>query len=276
MQSLHFCTGLPRTGSTVLMNILQQNPKVFTTSTDPLPGILTNQLLTRARYTESFQAMSCAQADNAMYGMVIGAATGWYEGLTPKPIVISKSRDWSNLSHLFPESKHVVLIRDLRDIVESFDRINSKIKALHTYDDSTNLYASMSEDEKYNYHFKTANAFSAALSIEIPRYLEMFIKNKNAIKFVRYEDVLKEPIHMLSRIYEFLNIEPYDHDLNNIQQSAIFEHDNAYFKEKTDHITHPQMIKWSEPKRVLTPKFHKKVVDNNQWFYRAFYPEVLL
>jgi hypothetical protein len=28
MNKLHFCGGLPRSGSTVLMNILQQNPKI--------------------------------------------------------------------------------------------------------------------------------------------------------------------------------------------------------------------------------------------------------
>ena len=275
MQSLHFCAGLPRTGSTVLMNIIQQNPKIFTTSTDPFPGILTNQILTRSRYTESFQAMSCETADNAVYGMALGATAGWYEGLTSKPIVISKSRDWSNLSHLFPKSKHLVLVRDIRDIAESFDRVNSKIKALHTYDDNNILYASMTEDQKYQYHFNSANAFSVALRNEIPKYLDMFLKDSSTIKFVRYEDVLKEPIHMLSRIYEFLNIDSYNHDLNNIKQAAMFEHDNAYFKEKTDHITYPQMIKWSEPKRVLSEKFHNKVVDKNEWFYRAFYPEVL-
>ena len=32
MKTIHFCGGLPRSGSTILMNILQQNPRIFTTS----------------------------------------------------------------------------------------------------------------------------------------------------------------------------------------------------------------------------------------------------
>ncbi len=95
------------------------------------------------------------------------------------------------------------------------------------------------------------------------------------IKFVRYEDFLKDPIYMLSRIYDFLEFDMYMHDLNNIDQSEMFEHDNAYFREKTDHVVQPQMIPWSEPKRVLSDDFHKKVIDNHMWFYRAFYPEVI-
>ena len=275
MQHLHFCGGLPRTGSTVLMNILQQNPDIFTTSTDPLPGILQNQLLTKARFTEMFQAMSCKQADDAMHGMVLGATKGWYEGLSSKPIVISKGRDWSNLTHIFPKSKIIVTVRDLRDIIESFDRVNAKIKALHTFGDDNTLYGSMTEDEKYHYHFKEQNAFSSVLTSEIPKYLTMFKQDSKRIKFVRYEDLLQDPVYMLNQIYKFLELNTYKHDLNNIAQSAVFEHDNAYFREKTDHKTKPQMIKWSEPKRILSKDFHTKVIDTNKWFYQAFYPEVL-
>ena len=275
MKQLHFCAGLPRTGSTVLMNVLQQNPFIFTTSTDPYPNILNEQILVKSRYSEAFQAMSCEQADAAMYGLVQGATRGWYEGLTQKPIVISKARQWSGLHHLFPDSKIIVTIRDLRDIVESFDRVNSKIRALHTFSNDNTLYASMSEEEKLHYHFKESNALSSTLRHEIPKYLELFKINNARVKFVRYEDVLRDSSYMLSRIYSFLGLDSFNHDLNNINQSEMFEHDNAYFREKTDHRTQPKLTAWRDPVRVLSAKFHQQVVNNNSWFYKAFYPEVL-
>lgn len=275
MKYLHFCGGLPRTGSTVLMNILQQNPIIFTTATDPFPHILQEQLLIKARYTEAFQAMSCEQADDAIYGMALGATRGWYEGLTSKPIVISKARQWSGLHHLFPASKILVTVRDLRDIVESFDRVNSRIKALHTFSDDHTLYASMSEEEKLHYHFKESNAFSSTLRHEIPKYIDLFKQDPSRVKFVRYEDLLQDPKYMLQRIYSFLGLESYTHNLSNISQSAMFEHDNAYFREKTDHHTKPSLLPWKEPTRVLSDKFHQQVIKDNSWFYRSFYPEVL-
>jgi hypothetical protein len=55
----------------------------------------------------------------------------------------------------------------------------------------------------------------------------------------------------------------------------MFEHDNAYFRERTDHRTHPSMLPWREPQRALSESFHQQVVQNNQWYYRSFYPEVL-
>ena len=274
MEKLNFCGGLPRTGSTVLMNILQQNPNVFTTSTDPFPEILKEQILIKSRLRESFQAMSCKQADDAVYGMALGATQGWYEGLTDKPVVISKSRTWSDIHHLFPASKILVTVRDLRDVVESFNRVNSKIKALHTVGENV-LYASMSENEKYHYHFNTQNALSGVLFSELPKYMEIYKKDPSRVKFIRYEDMLKDPEYMLIKIYRFLGLQPYQHNLNNIQQSEMFEHDNAYFMEKTDHETKPRMLSWKEPNRVLSESLHNRIVQNNKWFYESFYPEVL-
>ena len=275
MKQLNFCGGLPRTGSTVLMNLLQQNPEVFTTATDVFPQILSEQILIKSRYSEPFQAMSCEQADDAVYGMAMGATRGWYEGITKKPVVISKSRHWSGLHHLFPNTKILVTVRDLRDIVESFDRVNDKIKALHTFSDDHTLYGSMSETEKYAYHFKETNAFSVTLRHEIPKYVDLFQQDPSKVKFIRYEDLLRDPNYMLKRIYEFLDIQPFEHDLNNIQQSHMFEHDNAYFREKTDHRTKPAMLPWKEPTRKLSEGFHKRIVEENQWFYRSFYPNVI-
>jgi hypothetical protein len=52
---------------------------------------------------------------------------GWFEAMTDKPIVFSKSRIWSEwLPHTFaidPNSKYLVILRDLRDIICSFDSL---------------------------------------------------------------------------------------------------------------------------------------------------------
>lgn len=82
---IHLCTGLPRSGSTILLNILQQNPRIFTSSTCVVPRLL-NDLLTKTKVKEEFMAMEQTKADKAMYGFARGATYGWYEGLTDKPV----------------------------------------------------------------------------------------------------------------------------------------------------------------------------------------------
>jgi len=271
MKTIHFCAGLPRSGSTVLMNILQQNPTIFTTGTCALTKIV-QDLTVKSRYSESFQAMHMQDADNAMYGLIQGATQGWFHCLTEKPVVISKNRSWASLHHLYPESKFIVTVRDIRDIAESFDKINLKIKALHSFADDGKMYGCMSEDEKYYYHFQTSNAFSSALYQDLPRLMNLWKEKPGMIKFVRYEDLILNPDQELNGIYNFLGLDRYNHDLYNIEQSALYEHDHAYFREKTTHVVKREIIKYNEPVRILSDKFHNKVLNEHEWFYNGFYP----
>jgi sulfotransferase len=275
MKKIHFCTGLPRAGSTVLMNILQQNPELYTTATDPLPFILHKKILVRSRYNEQTQAMDQYQANAAYRGLIRGAAEGWYQGLTDKPNVISKCRGWANLHHLFPESKALVLVRDLRDVAESFDKVNRKLDTLCSLSESDVPYNSMPTEQKFSFYFHEQSSVKEAMIGEVKKFMLLFQDNRSKIKFIRYEDLLKDPIQMLHNIYDFLGMEYYKHDLNNIQQSEMIEHDNAYFAEKTDHKTHPKMLPWNEPIRTLGDEFHDNVIKEHLWFYKSFYPEVL-
>lgn len=276
MKKLHFCGGLPRSGSTVLMNILQQNPRIFTTGTCALPEILHTHILVKSRFRESFQAMSIDQADRAVYGLIHGATRGWFEGLTNKPVVISKNRMWSELFHLYDDSKYIITVRDLRDIVESFEKINSKTLALHSFGDRNIFTPAMHKHEKYRHYFDESNSLSIPLSTEVPRMMEVFEKKKNNVLFIRYEDFTKEPNYILRKLYNFLEEDWFEHDLNNIQQSKLFEHDHAYFRERTDHVTKSEFIYYKDSTRTLPESFHEKVVKENIWFYRSFYPEVLV
>lgn len=275
MNQIHFCGGLPRSGSTVLMNILQQNPRIFTTGSCALYEILCDKILIKSRYSETFQAMSTEQADRAMYGLIHGATKGWFEGLTNKPVVISKRHGWSSLLHLYPNSKFICMVRDLRDVVESFERVNNKTLALHSYGNTNTPTPSMHIHEKFKYYFDEPNSLSSNLNTEVPRLMEVFKKEQNKVLFIRYEDLTRDPLYMLNKIYKFLNEPLFVHDLNNIQQSEVFEHDHAYFRERTDHVTKSSFISYQQPKRTLSNEFHNRVINENQWFYNAFYPEVL-
>lgn len=275
MQHLHFCGGLPRSGSTVLMNILQQNPRIFTTGTCALYEILQEKILIKGRYSESFQAMNTDQADRAMYGLIQGATRGWFEALTHKPTVISKRHGWSSLFHLFPHSKYICMVRDPRDIVESFQRVNEKTLALHSFGDQHTMTPAMHQHELYNHYFSEANSLSANLNKEVPRLMEVFKKTPRKVMFVRYEDLTKEPDYMLNKIYNFLGEEPFEHDLHSIDQSVVFEHDHAYFRERTDHHVQRQFRLWRDPVRDLPASFHQRIINEHKWFYEGFYPEVL-
>lgn len=273
MQNLHFCGGLPRTGSTVLMNILQQNPRIFTTGTCALPDLLHQQILVKSRYREQFQAMSVEQADSAMYGLIRGATKGWFEGLTDKPTVISKNRSWAQLLHLYPKSKYICMVRDLRDIVESFEKVNSRTLALHSLADDDSPVPAMSESEKYMHYFKSVNALSTGLGNDVQRMMDKFPQGN--IMFIRYEDFTQDPVYILKKLYKHIGEDYFDHDLDNISQSVLFEHDHAYFRERTDHVVNPRFQYYKKPVRTMSERFQEQVLTDYKWFYEGFYPDAL-
>lgn len=220
-------------------------------------------------------AMPIDKADDALHGFAVAGIHGWFDALTEKPVVISKSRNWTSFFHLLPNGKYIATIRDLRDIVESFDRVNAKTKVMHTFDQTHGLMPAFTDQERYHYYFETANPLSGALTYELPRVLEAAQKQTRDVIFIRYEDLIVDPFKELNRIYEFLGEEKFDHDLNNIQQSEIYEHDSVYFRERTSHKVASSLFTKKKEKRVSDTSFLNRVVQQNRPYYEMFYPEVL-
>ena len=256
------------------MSVLQQNPRIFTTGTDPLPTLL-HKTIVKARQDEPLQAMDIEVADRAAYGFAVAAAHGWYEALTDKPVVISKSRTWTDSYHLLPNGKYIACIRDLRDIVDSFERIQKKAKAFHSYDGNGTIISTMSNTEKYNYYINVPNSMSGAYTLELPRLVDHAKRGDRAVLFVRYEDLIMDPERQLRRVYEFLGEEWFDHDLENIYPPVLYEHDAAYFRERTSHKIDSSMVGRDLPERMIPKELQDMIFEKNQGYYQTFYPEIV-
>ena len=271
---LHMCGGLPRAGSTVLMSILQQNPQIFTTGTDPLPEMIQTTLI-EPRAAGPFVSMDIGDTDKAMHGFITRGAMGWYDSLTDKPVIISKSRNWSNVYHMFPDSKYICMIRDLRDVIESFHRVNGKAMSLHTYSQDKVLLPSMTDNELLHYWLKSGNPILSVLTYELPRVVEAYQKKSREILLIKYEDLMRDPFEVLNRVYQFLGEELFEHDLDNIQQPELYEHDSVYWRERTSHRISSSLLEKTKEPRTLGDVFHSKVIQENLPYYQMFYPEVL-
>ena len=126
MQQLHYCLGLPRTASSLIMNILNENPRIFSTGTCCMPYFL-ECCQERSGTVSEFIALDKDVLHKSYINFLRQGMRGWFEAMTDKPIVFSKSRQWSAwLPHTFafdPNSKYLVILRDLRDIICSFDSL---------------------------------------------------------------------------------------------------------------------------------------------------------
>ena len=120
-----FQSSLPRSGSTLLSNIVGQNPNFHVT---PTSGLLDLLYVARGQFSrgEEFKAQERGEMERAFAGFCRGALEGYAAALTNKPWLLDKSRDWgvhyAFLNAFYPDPKIVCMLRDPVDILCSMER----------------------------------------------------------------------------------------------------------------------------------------------------------
>lgn len=267
-------TSLPRTGSTLLLCILNQNP-VFEIGPDSEIGNLlyhnkifiqdniTHFQLPHEKVTECFNDF-CRKGTEAWINQIS----------SPDKIFIDKSRHWLKdldyIFNLFPDIKILMTIRDLRGMINSFEKIHNNSlyvdrQSFHqniNYDLQNQRVASILE-----LFFIRDGLFSLKALIDIPK------KYKSKIKICRYEDLISNPQNLLSEIYNFLELPQFEHDFNSIKQGEYY--DNPYQPYGCHKIKESIEFK-EETFSELRDDIQQLILQEYRWYYQEFYPEVRL
>ena len=277
MQQLHYCLGLPRTCSSVIMNILNENPRIFTTGTCCMPYFF-DACQKRSNEVSEFIALDKDVLHKSYINFLRQGMRGWYEAMTDKPIVFSKSRIWSEfLPHTFaidPNSKYLVIVRDLRDIICSFESLVWKYPQVSFGNGENQLCHQSMEERMRAYCTDTTSLLGRPLQY-LPHVLEVAQKNPNSFFLCRHEDFNEQPRKTLHQIYEWLGEPNFEHDFDNIPKPDYYEHDTVY-RSLVYHKTRTKLEKL-EPRwpKLMTEEQSKMVIDNNHWYYKTFYPELI-
>ena len=125
MENIFYQSSLPRAGSTLLQNILAQNPDIYAT---PTSGVLELLYAARANYTTSpeFKAQDNELMEKAYHAFCKEGMDAFYNSITDKKYVVDKSRGWG-IHYDFlkfvrgEEPKIICMVRDLRDIFASME-----------------------------------------------------------------------------------------------------------------------------------------------------------
>ena len=234
-KTLHFLSGVPRSGSTVLAAILNQNPITHVSTTSGLVHALDGL----ANTWHSTQLLNNIDKDRAKLAQTMRGMIDAFYADIDKPIVIDKSRGWpidiimGAMSHVLGRKpKIIATVRSIPDCAASFVRIE-KPASLDDF---------MSKDQLMT-HLRAAyislkNGYDAAP--------ENFL-------FVEYEDLISDPKKQMERIHEFLGLDPFDYDFNNIDGSSVMEDDEGLHGTAGMHDVKPILAKQhnEDPKDVL-------------------------
>ena len=124
-RSYFFNSSLPRSGSTLISNLVAQNPDFYCT---PTSGFLDLLFGARASFHQSpnFKTQDANLMDSAFLTFCRASMNGYFGALTNKPFVLDKSRAWSTnygfANMFYPNPKIVCMVRDLRSIYASMEK----------------------------------------------------------------------------------------------------------------------------------------------------------
>lgn len=271
VDKIFYQTSLPRAGSTLMQNILAQNPEFYASPTSGLVELL---MAARATYSNSdtFKAQDEETMRNAFLSFSISGILGYYNSIAPNyKYAIDKSRQWGYeyrfVEKIFGEKpKMIVMIRDLRDVFASMEknfwRNPDKDKNMVNYAELRNTTV-----EKRIDTWSQQGIIAHSLDRIRQNIIDGTAKD---MLFVKHEHLTENPERTMRMVYDYLEVPYYEgHDFNNVEQKT-FEDDRVH-GDFGDHIIR-QKIEPVPSRAVELLGVHGAnwIKENYAWFYNEF------
>jgi sulfotransferase len=260
-QTLFYQSSLPRAGSTLLQNIMGQNPLFYVTPTSGLVDLIMGTKLGYEGNKES-KAGDLDMWKKGFHAFCREGVKGYIQNLTDKPYIIDKSRAWgpyySLLNRINPNPKILFMVRDLRAIFASMEkkfRNNPEV-------DSQMIDNTLLKNITTIQRIKTwANNHPVGYALE--KLNQSFLdKTAHNFLFIRYEDLCTQPEQQLRVIYGYLGIEYYQHNFEHIPQITV--EDDTVHGIYGDHIIRNTL--------EMLPNDYEEILGkhNCDWIYNEY------
>lgn len=268
VEKVYFQSSMPRSGSTLLQNIMGQNPDFYVS---PTSGLLELVYSARAQFTHSpeFRAQDKVQMERAFSSFCREGMFAYYNSLTDKPYALDKSRGWGIhygfLNSFYPQPKIICMVRNLKGIFASMEK---NFRKSQQYDSGLVNHAEMTGTTVPKRVVSWANSQPVGLALE--RFSDIFRQElAQNMLFVRYEDLCFEPERQMARIYDYLELPRFEHDFENIQQITI--EDDEVYGIFGDHKVRPNLTATKADWQVVLGADVCEWIDQNySWYQKIF------
>jgi sulfotransferase len=224
-KTFHFISGLPRAGSTLLANILAQNPRFGVSATS---GILDVIIGIRNGW-DTLVEFKAAPNDKGKLNVMRGVLHSYYQD-DPHPVVFDKSRGWIGhleLAELLLDRKAKVLVpvRDLREILASFEKLWRENYPMRQLGIEASYYVNCQNAEgRCSVQMRPEQPVGMAITRIGDALLRGF---RDRLHFVHFEKLTSNPQQTLREIYEFLGEAPFAHNFDQVEQ-VTWENDEVH------------------------------------------------
>ena len=213
--AIHFISGLPRAGSTLLSAILRQNPRFRAGMTGPVGSLVEAMLRNMSMSNETSIFISDAQREALLQAIF---AT-FYGDVPAGDVVFDTNRLWCTklplLAMLFPRARVICCVRDIPWIFDSIERLIRKNKfqpsGIFNFEPGGTVYSRVDGLGSANGLVGYAwNALHEAWCGE----------QSDRLLLLTYETLTSKPREAIAAVYDFIGEKPFAHDFENIEFDA--------------------------------------------------------
>lgn len=250
MKKYHLITGMPRSGSTLLTAILNQNPRFHASPSDGLYDVM-------YAVFEQFNSMNIysplmdeTKRKNIFFGMI----ESFYQDVD-KDVCFNTNRGWVFFPHLIPflnpNIKFICCVRELPLIVNSFERLYQKHPAhiINIFRKGANSHQDYASFEK-RYRILYENYLG--IGVQMIKEISMSC-HKDNFMFLEHEDLCNNPRQKIKEVYQFINEPYFEHNFNDVGSSHkeldLFA--NCPTLHTTEEVVRSPITKLYAPKQIL-------------------------
>lgn len=267
-KTFYFMAGLPRSGSTVLSSILNQNPKFYSGPSSPVvPTMvaLENNLSSDELFLGYPKPKQAKQ--------IISSVLPIYYSDREEPVIFDKNRSWTirmnYISGYFNiQPKVICPVRNTAEILTSFIsmlrrnpyQVNGKINFIDEMLVKNNI--PLTDDNRCEFLASAQGILGQSVNGLRQAYIDGF---QEALHLVEYQELISNPEETINNIYEFLGEEPFKHNFNKLKNINP-ENDAQIYGFADMHQVRPKLKSVSsDPKEILSPTILAKCENTEFW-----------
>lgn len=258
MKKYYFLSGLPRSGNTLLSSILNQNKRICVS-----PNSVVVDIVAHTDYIKNDIVYKNFPNSNCHDNFIKNIFNLYYDNWNCDYVI--DRGPWgtpTNLrllkTYLENEIKIICPLRNTLQILCSFivKMVESEIINPHnSIEIEKECEDLMSKESIIGKYFWSCENL-------------MRSENRSYAYFFQYEDFIKNPIKTIEQIYDYLNIDKYNHVFTNLSQYSIdnLSYDDNFLGFELHKIHSDLFLRSHDPQEILPQSVIKKYYDYNLTF----------
>jgi sulfotransferase len=257
---LHFISGLPRSGSTLLAALLDQNPRFNAGMTSPVGSLVNHMVEAMSEEHEYSVFLSSTQKRDLLTSIF----TSYYQpqAQAGTEVIFDTNRIWCSklplVRELYPAAKIICCVRNVAWIMDSIERLVRR-----NVFDASGLFNNASERATVYSRTEALSGGGRLVGFAHNALREAFYSDASeALLLVDYDLLAQKPAEVMGLIYNFLGEEYFPHDYNQVEYQA------EKFDQKLNtaglHQVRPQ-VTWMPRATILPPDLFEQFDRLSFW-----------